>query len=49
MYDSVHDFPKGISPKVKVIARLGIELAYHDAAVQHISNYTSEYCSILQG
>ena len=29
----VHTFPKGISPKVNVIARLEFELAYFEAAV----------------
>ena len=30
----VHTFPKGISPKVNVIARLEFELATYDVAVQ---------------
>ena len=36
----VHTFPKGISLKVNVIARLEFELTYYDAAVQHISHYS---------
>ena len=32
-------FPKGISPKVNVIARLEFELAYFEAAVQRFSHY----------
>ena len=37
----IHTFPKGISLKVKVIALLEFELAYHDVAVEHISKYTT--------
>ena len=33
----VHTFPKGICPKVNVIARPEYELAYYDSAVQGIS------------
>ena len=29
----VHTFPKGICPKVNVIARLEYELAYYDSAL----------------
>ena len=32
-----HTFPKGISPKLNVIGQLGFELAYFEAAVQHIT------------
>ena len=32
-------FPKGISPKVNVIARLGFELAYYDSAGQYFNHY----------
>ena len=32
----VHTFPKGICPKVNVIARLEYELAYYDSAVQQL-------------
>ena len=34
MDTGVHTFPKGISPKVNVIARLKFELAYNDFTVQ---------------
>ena len=37
----VYTFPKGISPKVNVIARLEIELAYFKAAVQSLSHSCS--------
>ena len=33
----VYTFPKGISPKVNVKARLKFELAYYHIAVQHVS------------
>ena len=33
-YKKVHTFPKWISLKVNVIARLGFELAYFEVAVQ---------------
>ena len=39
----IHTFPKGISPKVNVIALLEFELAYYDVAVQHISHGDSQY------
>ena len=35
----VHTFPKGISPKVNVIAWLEFELAYFEAVVKHFNNY----------
>ena len=35
----VHTFPKGISPKVNVIARLEFELAYYDVTVHYVSHY----------
>ena len=35
----VHTFPKGICPKVNVIARLENELAYYDSAVHRFSHY----------
>ena len=38
-YKGVHTFPKGISPKVNVLAQLEFELTYYDVAVQHISHY----------
>ena len=34
-------FPKGVSPKVKIIARLEWELAYNDIAVQHVSHHAN--------
>ena len=37
----VHTFPKGICPKVNVIARLEYELAYYDSTVYRINHYTS--------
>ena len=37
----VHTFPKGICPKVNVIARLEYELAYYDSAVHRFNNYTT--------
>ena len=37
-----HIYPKGICPKVNIIARLKFKLAYFEAAVQHISPYTTE-------
>ena len=37
----VHTFPKGICPKVNVIARLEYELAYYDSAVHCFNHYTT--------
>ena len=37
----VFTFPKGISPKVNVIARLEFELAYYDVVVQYVSHYAT--------
>ena len=37
----VHTFPKGICPKVNVIARLEYELAYYDSVVHRFNNYTT--------
>ena len=37
----VHTFPKGICPKVNVIARLQYELAYYDSAVHRFNRYTT--------
>ena len=34
----VHTFPKGICPKVKIIARLEYELAYYDSAVHRFNH-----------
>ena len=36
-----HTFPRGICPKVNVIARLGYELAYYDSAVHRFKHYTT--------
>ena len=36
-----HTFPKIISVKVKIIVLLEFELAHSEAAVQHVSRYTS--------
>ena len=38
----VHTFPKGIYPKVNVIARLEFELAYYDSAVHCFNHYTTK-------
>ena len=37
----VHTFPKGICPKVNVIARLEYELAYYDSAVHRFNHCTT--------
>ena len=37
----VHAFPKSMSPKVKVIARLELELAYFMAAVEHVKHHAT--------
>ena len=37
----VHTFPKGICPKVNIIARLGYEFAYYDSAVHRFNYYTT--------
>ena len=37
----VHTFPKGICPKVNVIAPLEYELAYYDSAVHRFKHYTT--------
>ena len=37
----VHNFPKGICPKVDVTARLESELAYNDSAVHRFNHYTT--------
>ena len=37
----VYIFPKGICPKVNIIARLENELAYYDSAVHHFNHYTT--------
>ena len=34
-------FPRGICPKVNVIARLEYELAYYDSAVHRFNHYTT--------
>ena len=40
-YRLVHNFPQGICPKVKVIGRLELELAYYDSAVQRFNHNTT--------
>ena len=37
----VHTFPKGICPKMNVIARLEYELTYYDSAVHRFNHYTT--------
>ena len=37
----VHNFPKGICPKVNVIARREYELGYYDSAVHRFNHYTT--------
>ena len=41
MINGVYTFPKGISPKVNVIAWLEFELAYYDVKVQHVNHYAT--------
>ena len=36
----VHAFPKGIRPKVYIVAWLEFEFAYFKATVQHLTHYT---------
>ena len=43
----VHTFPKGICPKVNVIARLEYELAYYDSAVHRFNHYTTKTPPII--
>ena len=38
-YKEIHAFPKGISPKVNVIAQLEFNLAYDDVGVQLVNPY----------
>ena len=40
----VHAFPKGINPKVNLIARLKFELTCYNVAVQNVSHYTTKTC-----
>ena len=37
----VHTFPKGICPKVNIIARLENKLAYYDSTVHRFNHYTT--------
>ena len=46
VHKKVHTFPKGISPEVNRIARLGFELVYYDVAVQHVSHYAMKSLSL---
>ena len=39
---TVHTFPKGFSLEVNVIARLELEPAYYNFAVQHVSHCATE-------
>ena len=41
--EEVHNFPKGICPKVNTIARLKFELAYYDSAVHRFNHCTAKY------
>ena len=34
-------FPRVISPKVNVLARLDFEIAYYDVSVQPVNHYTN--------
>ena len=34
--------PRGISPKVNIIAQLEFELTYYDIVVQHVNHYATE-------
>ena len=43
----VHTFPKGICPKVKVIAQLEYELSYYDSAGHRINHYTTRTPPLL--
>ena len=40
--NGVYNIPKGISPKVNVIAWLKLELASYDVAAQHIRHYSKK-------
>ena len=44
----VHAFPKGICPKVKVIAWLKFEIAYYDSRVHCFTHYTTRTPSSLE-
>ena len=44
----VHTFPKGICPKVNIIARLEYELAYYDSAVHRFNHYTTKTPPVLK-
>ena len=35
--EEFHTFPKGISPKMDVVARLEFELAYNEVTVKHVN------------
>ena len=41
MDKGVHTFPKGICPKVNIIARLEYELAYYESTVHRFNHYTT--------
>ena len=42
-------FPKGICPKVNVIARLEFEFAYFDSIVHRFNHYTTRTPPIYMG
>ena len=44
----VHTFPKGICPKVNVIARLEYELAYYDSAVPRFNHCTTRTPRLME-
>ena len=43
----VHTFPKGICPKVNIIARLENELSYYDSAIRRFNHYTTRTPPLL--
>ena len=51
MNERVHAFPKGISPKVNVIAWLEFELTHYKTVVQYVDHYTADTprCSNIYG
>ena len=46
-YYLTRSFPKGISLKVNIIARLEFELAFFEAAVPHFSHNTQQKYEII--
>ena len=43
---NIQHFPKGITPKVNVIARLKFKLAYYYVTVQQFSHYDTGNCPL---